>query len=170
MQLWPKMESNLPNAITWPRWIIYRRRKKSSSHSTRTGRGVRLSVNRLILNSYQALMRVPCTTGDSISLAIIRPAFKVAVQNAAQSHFGGGGRTGDENGRLIWCMEMSPRVLMGPEIGLRTVSERCIVRNSDDCGLCEFESGFLPLTTVPRKIIQMSQIRTDTISSRTREW
>jgi len=71
------------------------------------------------------------TIGAAVNVASLRPLFKQAVQAAAKSAFGGEG-TGDEEGRVIWCMEMSPRVLMGNEIGLRPGPARCIARNSDD--------------------------------------
>ena len=63
-----------------------------------------------------------------MNVATIRPAFKEAVKAAAKTFFGG-----DEEGRVIWCMEMTPRVFLGKEIGFRDSPVRCVARNSDDC-------------------------------------
>jgi hypothetical protein len=68
--------------------------------------------------------------GAGVSVQSIRPAYKNAIIAAAGRHFGGTG-TG---GRVIFCMEMSPRVLLGEEIGMppRPTEERFVLRNSDD--------------------------------------
>lgn len=71
------------------------------------------------------------TLGEEIDVPRIRVAYKEAVKAAATRHFGGADR-----GRVIWCMEMSPRVLLGREIGLKDGSGRYVCRNSDDCARC----------------------------------
>ncbi|KAG8890025.1 hypothetical protein FRB98_001460 [Tulasnella sp. 332] len=67
--------------------------------------------------------------GAAVSIQSIPPAFKNAVLAAAEKHFGH--KTG---GRVIFCMEMTPRVLLGEEIGWPNphVSERHVLRNSCD--------------------------------------
>lgn len=69
--------------------------------------------------------------GPAVKVQTIRPAYKNAVIAAANKHFGG-----STSGRVIFCMEMTPRVLLGEEIGLPSstsvVKERVVLRNSDD--------------------------------------
>ncbi|KZT33043.1 hypothetical protein SISSUDRAFT_445849 [Sistotremastrum suecicum HHB10207 ss-3] len=67
------------------------------------------------------------TLGEELSIPSIRVAYKEAILSAATRHFGNADR-----GRVIWCMEMSPRVLMGREVGLKDGSSRYVCRNSDD--------------------------------------
>lgn len=69
--------------------------------------------------------------GHSVSVQSIPPAYKQAIKDAATKHFGS-----STGGRVIWCMGMTPRVLLGEEIGLppqdETGQTRHLVRNSDD--------------------------------------
>lgn len=67
--------------------------------------------------------------GAAVSVQSIPPAYKNAVLAAAEEHFGH--KTG---GRVIFCMEMTPRVLLGDEIGWpgSHASERHVLRNSCD--------------------------------------
>jgi hypothetical protein len=63
-------------------------------------------------------------TGEPVEVPDLRKAYVRAVKTAAREAFGG------EN--VIWCMGMTPRVLLG-EIGLGGDRLKRVVRNSDDC-------------------------------------
>lgn len=66
---------------------------------------------------------------ESVPVQSIPPAYKRAIINAAEKHFGS-----STGGGVIFCMEMTPRVLLGQEIGLpsQATSGRYLIRNSDD--------------------------------------
>jgi hypothetical protein len=55
------------------------------------------------------------TIGEGVDIPSIRRAYKNAVKEAARKWFG------DAN--VIWCMGMTPRVLLGDEIGLPRSTE-----------------------------------------------
>jgi hypothetical protein len=65
-------------------------------------------------------------TGEPVEISNLRKAYVRAVKTAAREAFGG------EN--VIWCMGMTPRVLLG-DIGLGGDGVKRVVRNSDDCEL-----------------------------------
>jgi hypothetical protein len=62
--------------------------------------------------------------GSSIDIVTLRKAYVQAVTTAALEAFGAP--------NVIWCMGMTPRVLLG-EIGLCGKGVKRVVRNSDDC-------------------------------------
>ncbi|CUA67286.1 hypothetical protein RSOLAG22IIIB_07327 [Rhizoctonia solani] len=64
--------------------------------------------------------------GNSIDIVTLRKAYIQAVTTAALESFGAA--------NVIWCMGMTPRVLLG-EIGLCGKGVKRVVRNSDDCKL-----------------------------------
>lgn len=64
--------------------------------------------------------------GDEVDIIALRKAYVQAVMTAARDSFGAA--------NVIWCMGMTPRVLLG-DIGLGGKGEKWIVRNSDDCKL-----------------------------------
>ncbi|KAG8894403.1 hypothetical protein FRB99_001288 [Tulasnella sp. 403] len=74
--------------------------------------------------------------GRKVDIPSIRIAYKNAIRAAARKHFGPG-----TEGRVIFCMGMTPRVLLGHDIGLSSdvianvddqSSARILLRNSDD--------------------------------------
>lgn len=71
--------------------------------------------------------------GEQLGKAVDIPSLRIAYKQAiikAQRHFGS-----TSADRVIWCMEMTPRVLLGDSIGLPTSSvpkTRSVLRNSDD--------------------------------------
>ncbi|ELU42183.1 raffinose synthase or seed inhibition domain-containing protein [Rhizoctonia solani AG-1 IA] len=64
--------------------------------------------------------------GSSVDIVMLRKAYVQAVTSAALEAFGAA--------NVIWCMGMTPRVLLG-EIGLCGKGVKRVVRNSDDCGI-----------------------------------
>lgn len=64
--------------------------------------------------------------GAAVDVPSLRKAYVHAVMVAARESFGA------EN--IIWCMGMTPRVLLG-DIGLSGGGAKRVVRNSDDCKL-----------------------------------
>ncbi|KZO96851.1 glycoside hydrolase family 36 protein [Calocera viscosa TUFC12733] len=64
--------------------------------------------------------------GEQIDMPTLRLNARQAVKDAAEKYFGG-----SEEGRVIWCMEMSSRIYLGKEVGGST-GARMICRNSDD--------------------------------------
>jgi hypothetical protein len=62
--------------------------------------------------------------GESVDLVTLRTSYVRAVVSAARKHFG------VEN--VIWCMGMTPRILLG-HFGLNGKGIKRVVRNSDDC-------------------------------------
>ncbi|KZT57220.1 glycoside hydrolase family 36 protein [Calocera cornea HHB12733] len=64
--------------------------------------------------------------GEQVDMPTLRKNARQAVKDAAEKYFGG-----SEEGRVIWCMEMSPRIFLGKEVGGST-GARMICRNSDD--------------------------------------
>ncbi|KAG9003354.1 hypothetical protein FRB94_003177 [Tulasnella sp. JGI-2019a] len=67
--------------------------------------------------------------GSAVSVQSIPPAYKAAILAAATKHFGS-----NTGGRVIFCMEMTPRVLLGEQIGwpLQEGAKRHVLRNSCD--------------------------------------
>ncbi|EJU03031.1 hypothetical protein DACRYDRAFT_106209 [Dacryopinax primogenitus] len=64
--------------------------------------------------------------GAAVDMPTLRRNARQAVKDAAEKYFGG-----SEEGRVIWCMEMSPRIYLGKEVGGST-GARMVCRNSDD--------------------------------------
>ena len=64
--------------------------------------------------------------GAVVDVPSLRKAYVHAVMVAAREYFGA------EN--IIWCMGMTPRILLG-DVGLSGGGVKRVVRNSDDCKL-----------------------------------
>jgi hypothetical protein len=62
--------------------------------------------------------------GKAVDIVALRKAYVQAVMTAAYESFGAA--------NVIWCMGMTPRVLLG-NIGLGGKGVKRVVRNSDDC-------------------------------------
>lgn len=64
--------------------------------------------------------------GPALPIPSLRIAYKGAIKAAAEKHFGS-----NEGGRVIWCMGMTPRNILGEQIGGGS-GGRSVLRNSDD--------------------------------------
>ncbi|KAG8912432.1 hypothetical protein FRC01_005102, partial [Tulasnella sp. 417] len=64
--------------------------------------------------------------GPALPIPSLRIAYKGAIKAAAEKHFGS-----SEGGRVIWCMGMTPRMILGAQVGGGSAG-RSVLRNSDD--------------------------------------
>lgn len=64
--------------------------------------------------------------GPALPIPSLRIAYKGAIKAAAEKHFGS-----SEGGRVIWCMGMTPRMILGEQVGGGS-GGRSVLRNSDD--------------------------------------
>ncbi|KAG9041439.1 hypothetical protein FS837_012270 [Tulasnella sp. UAMH 9824] len=64
--------------------------------------------------------------GSAVPIPNLRIAYKGAIKAAAEKHFGS-----SEGGRVIWCMGMTPRMILGEQVGGGS-GGRSVLRNSDD--------------------------------------
>ncbi|KAG8949368.1 hypothetical protein FRC04_008603 [Tulasnella sp. 424] len=64
--------------------------------------------------------------GPAVPIPSLRTAYKGAIKAAAEKHFGS-----SESGRVIWCMGMTPRMILGAQVGEGS-GPRSVLRNSDD--------------------------------------